>query len=102
MQKKTYWFHTTCVNSTLALLEPMIETARQITWATFLRHVSIDEIKSMFPGYSWHGEHCDPNTGKPTIGFHIKDDFAVTFYKSKYDGKPCYYLDWSGIEHIFI
>ena len=40
--------------------------------------------------------------GKPTAPFHIKDDFAVGFWRSRYEGKRCYYITHSGIEYIFM
>jgi len=42
------------------------------------------------------------DNGEWNIGFHIKDDWAVSFCKSKYKGKPCYYIVHSGIEYIFL
>jgi len=35
-------------------------------------------------------------------GLHLKDDWAVSYHKSVFRGKPCYYLRWSSIEYIFI
>ena len=34
-------------------------------------------------------------------GLHLKDDWAVHFYRSRYDGAPCYYIEHSLIEHIW-
>lgn len=30
------------------------------------------------------------------------DDFALSCYRSRFQGQPCYYVKFSGIEHIFI
>lgn len=90
---KKFKFHTSCVgfNDDLDILLDMINNSKEITWRTFLKHTDISEIRELFPHYDWHG-----------VGLHIKDDFGVSFYKSKFKNKPCYYLCWSAIEFIFI
>lgn len=30
------------------------------------------------------------------------DDFALSCYRSRFQGQPCYYVKFSGIEHIFV
>lgn len=32
----------------------------------------------------------------------IRNDYAVTFYKSKYRGETCAYMQWSGYEYVWI
>lgn len=66
----------------------MVNNAREITYNTFKKYVNIKELESML-GYE----------GSP---LRIKDDYAVTFYRSKYEGKPCVYVRWSAIEYVFI
>ena len=39
-------------------------------------------------------------TGNQT-GLRLVDDYAVHFYRSRYNGVPCYYIDHSSIEHIW-
>jgi len=79
----------------------MTEQAREITWATFRQHVHWEEVRRVFPYYSYRGEMYNPETGELTGPFHIKDDWAVGFWKSTYDARPCYYITHSGIEYIF-
>lgn len=86
-----YEYETCCVNSTAELINALTENARQITWTTFRRHVSWEHVRELFPFYSYRGED----------GLHIKDDWAVSFWKSCYDGRPCYYITHSAIEYIF-
>ena len=71
----------------------MIDTAREITYETLLRHVSTDELASVFPDYEWGRGKRD--------GLKLKDDYAVSFYSSTYRGKPCVYVCHSAIEYIF-
>jgi hypothetical protein len=79
----------------------MAEHARQITWATFRKNVPLNEIRQRFPDYSYRGEMYNPYTGELTIGFHLKDDWAVSFWSGRYRGERCYYVAHSGIEYIW-
>jgi hypothetical protein len=81
-------------------LQEMIGQAQEIAWKTFRTHVPIEEVHEIFPDYRYHGEYLAPD-GRPAIGFHIKDDWAVHFYKSRFLGKTCYYIDHSSIEYIW-
>lgn len=82
-------------------ISEMVEQAEQITWKTLLRHVPFDEIREVFPTYSYHKEHYNPKTGEIVMSKSIKDDWAVSFWKSSFRKKLCYYIDHSGIEYIF-
>jgi len=69
----------------------MCDEARDISRATFLKHCDAqDVIKGM--GYSIG----------PEKGLHLKDDYHVSYHKSRYRGKPCYFMCWSAIEYIFV
>jgi len=35
-------------------------------------------------------------------GMFLSNDYHVSYYKSRYKGKPCYYIDHSCIEHVFV
>jgi hypothetical protein len=35
-------------------------------------------------------------------GLRLRHDYAVRYYKSTYDGKPCIDVDWSAIDNIFV
>ena len=83
--KKKFHFHTNCVNSTANLINSMVDNAKEIIWETFIKHVDINELKSMF-----------------AFTPHLKDDYAVFFYKSIYNGEKCYFMEHSRIEYIFI
>lgn len=83
-------FVTSCVNSTGEAIHAMIDAARDVTFQTFCRHVSINQLAHDF-GYSVGAER----------GLHLKDDFAVSFHRSVYKGQRCYYMRHSAIEYIF-
>lgn len=92
--KRKYNYYKNCTefkNSEIDSLYSMIDNAKEITWRTLINNVSIKEIRNLFPNYEWWG-----------VGLHIKDDYSVGFYKSKFNNKRCYYIRWSSIEYIFI
>ena len=89
-----YTYKTNCVNSTARLIHDMVDNSREIAWKTFLKYVDVETVKDVFPYYSYRNE-------KTGCGFHIKDDYTVSFHKSKYRGKPCVYIYHSAIEYIF-
>lgn len=99
---KNFRYLTNCVHSTADLIIAMTTLARQITYETLIQHVSVEELERVFSSYSYRGEHHNRFTGELTSPLHIKRDYAVSFWKSTYDGKPCYYVEHSRIEYIFV
>lgn len=88
---KKFRYLTNCINAEGEDIQAMCDASTEITYRTFIKHVPIEEIKRLFPFYDWSGQ-----------GLHIKNDFMVSYYKSKYKGIPCYYLEHSRIEYIFV
>lgn len=76
--------------ATLRELDELYEHDRQITFATFARHVDLKEISQEL-GYAFGREK----------GLHLKDDWHVRYYRSRFRRKPCYHMDWSAIDHVF-
>ena len=91
---KDFTFLTDCIGSDANSIQDMVESARQITYATLLRHVDVADLESLFPGYDWR-----PG---PNATLRMKNDWAVSFWRSTYQGLPCYYINWSAIEFIFV
>lgn len=93
MKRKFYYFKS-CVEHTsydTHLLLEMIENAREIKVNTFLRNCNWTPlVKSL--GLAIGNEK----------GLHLKDDYHVEYYRSTYDGVPCYYMKHSAIEYIFL
>lgn len=87
-----YRFFTNCILSTAEKIREMTDTAQEITFATFCKHVDMEDLRNVVNGYAWGSEK----------GLHLKDDFMVSYWKSVYDGRPCYYMDHSRIEYIFV
>ena len=88
----TLQYITCCVDSTAADICPMVERARQITYRTLRRHVGAAALAETFPAYDWRRRPHD---------LTMRRDFAVSYYKSVYRGRPVYYVRWSAIEFIF-
>ena len=86
IQKATYL--TCCVNSTAELIDNMIDKAREITYNTFIKRVDIDVEDFRYV-----------KRGK---GIKLKNDWHVRFYKSIFNGIPCYYMVNSAIEYVYV
>lgn len=88
--RKQYLFYTTCVDSDAESIHEMTAQARAVTLATFRRNCNCQQWEEGL-GYERH-----------RYGLPISRDWAVSFYKSKYRGRRCYYAVHSAIEHIFV
>ena len=87
-------FITDCIGSNGPDIEAMTEAAIDITRRTFLQHVDQSELADIAEhlGYCWH----------PSQGLTMAADWAVSYHRSKYQGRRCYYFCWSAIEHVFV
>jgi len=74
-------------------LNECIDNAIDITYRTFMEHVNQAQVRELFPFYEW-------KPGRQP-GLRLKDDFAVSYHRSKFMGKICYYMRHSAIEYIF-
>ena len=73
-------------------LHDMQERSREITLATFRRRTNLNHVAPTL-GYV---------SGRNKAGVRIEKDPYIKFYRSTFRGKPCYWLDWSRIDHIFL
>lgn len=93
----SYRFETTCVSARGEDINAMTRAAKEVSYRTMLKHVGADaflEVQKQL-GYDvpGHGER---------IGLTMKKDWAVSYHRSTYQGRPCFYFVWSHIEHIFV
>lgn len=89
-------FLNSCVNTPkedVPALDAMIRQATDITRRTFLKHVNRDQLKDIERtlGYAEH----------PSQGLVMANDFHVTYHRSYWRGKRCYYFVHSAIEYYF-
>ena len=88
-----YRYLTNCTQCwDIRALDKMIESGKEITYRTFIQHCRGPDLDRWVEqkGYVWRGK-----------GLTLRKDFAVSYWKSKYDGTPCYYIRWSLIEFIW-
>lgn len=85
-----YRYETCCVNAIGDDITAMVDVAREITLRTFRKHCDTREWEEHM-GYSRRGRG----------GLPLSRDWHVSYHKSKYQGRPCYYARHSAIEHIF-
>lgn len=88
----SYQYLTCCVESTCEDLDEMVDAAIDVTYRTMLKHCPglIDWAEGV--GYARDSRR----------GLTLKNEWAVDFHRSKYQGQRCYYVRWSAIEYIFI
>lgn len=89
-----FCYHTNCIGSNGGSIRKMVESSKKITFSTFVKNCDSEDIKTLA---AYLGYAC----GKEK-GLHLKDDCMVTYYKSEYNGKTCYYMSQSAIEYIFL
>ncbi len=86
-----YQFETTCIDSKAQWIWDMVDDAVDITYETMRKRVvGLDEW-AKYMGYELHASR----------GLTLKDDAYVTYHRSRYRGKRCYYLIHSAIEYIW-
>lgn len=75
----------------LRALEEMIDGSIEISYRTFFKYCDLEYARTML-GYEKYA--CQ--------GLTLKGDWHITYHRSKFKGKRCYYLCHSSIEYIFI
>jgi len=94
MKPAKFVFETNCIEcpgpDPGKAIRDMVDAAVSIQWKTFAAYCEWKPVAE-FLGYE---------VGRKT-GLHLKDDYAVSFHKSNFRGRPCFYFRWSAIEYIF-
>jgi hypothetical protein len=94
LDKEKYSFCTDCTTAEVGdKIEQMVDQSEDISYKKFVEVVGEEVLKEQFPAplYDWEGMG----------GLEMKDDYAVSFNRSVYDGKPAYYVVHSAIEYVF-
>ncbi|MBG6082986.1 hypothetical protein [Rubrivivax gelatinosus] len=94
-QPTKFEFLTTCVEVPTEQVDhlfQMMEMARAVSVSTFRRHTNWKPVARSL-GYA---------VGRHAKGLRMEQDYHLGFYRSTWKGAPCYYLDHSRIEHIFV
>lgn len=88
---KPYVYLTCCVDSTAAKLNPMLAAAVAVTYRKFLKCCDPREC-GVLADYPFD----------PRKGLTLKNDSMVYYFRSWYCGSPCYYVQHSAIEFIWV
>ena len=86
-----FHYATCCVESDGESITAMADAARDITYRTALKHMTGLLEWARARGY-------EPRAP----GLTLKNDWSVSYHKSFYQGRRCYYLVWSHIEYIWL
>ena len=70
----------------------MVDQAVEVSYGTVLRHCT-DLLQ-------WAGEMGYDR--RSNQGLTLKNDWHVSYHKSRYQGYRCYYVCHSGIEYIWV
>lgn len=106
---ETYRYETNCVSANGDDITDMVDTAVDVTYEEFMRTVPIDQLfvagigydyywtpaQAIRAGVEWH----EVARNKPLT---LKKDWHVTYHRSTYQGKPCYFICHSAIEYVFV
>lgn len=84
---QTFTYHTNCVSSDGRSITEMVDAAREITINTFRRHCQWRDVAEQL-GYD--------------RDFTMSSDWHISYYRSKFRGKRCYFFKWSAIEYVFL
>ena len=92
--RSAFRYLTDCVHSDGPSITPMVDQARDVTRRTFLQHVDRENLREIEAGIGY--------AAHPRQGLTMAADWSVSYYRSKFRGRPCYFFKWSSIEHVFI
>jgi len=91
---KQYVYETSCIEcgGRVEALNKMIEEAVDVNYSTMLRNCHELIWWAEQKGYRRNANH----------GLTLKDDWHVSFHRSTFEGKQCYFVRWSAIEFIWV
>jgi hypothetical protein len=70
----------------------MVEASKPVGYTTFSKHADFENLLDQM-GYAPKGSRNQ--------GLRIANDYHVAYFKSRFKGRPCYFMVHSGIEYIF-
>jgi len=97
MARARYKYYSDCVTwqrSKIWELENLIDNAVEIQRQTIMLQVGSPLIKQLEKQLGYAKHH--------TQGLTMAKDWAVSYFKTEYRGKPAYFVRHSAIEYIFI
>jgi hypothetical protein len=92
---RQFIFAGTCIHENEKDINQMKENAKEITHRTFVKYVDQKQATDALDF------ELGVQYGK-SIGLALKDDLHVSYHKSTFKRKQCYYMTHSDIEFIFL
>lgn len=90
----TWVFVTDCIHAEGDDINAMKEVAIELTYWTLRKKLGAAMVQ--------REAELMYDTGRTrTHGLRLSKDWAVSYYRSIYRGRPCYFFVWSGIDQIF-
>ena len=85
-----------CVDLKGCDITEMCDGATEVSYRTVRKRLG----KALMKFAASMGYKTSP--GGSRRGLFLSNDYHVRYYKSRYKGKPCYYIDHSCIDYVFI
>lgn len=82
-------------------LNDTTDRAREISFRTFARHTDWQDVAKSL-GYTIGNHTYVTSRGDHGRLLTLGRDYHVSFYRSHWRGKPCYYMEHSAIEYVFL
>lgn len=104
-----YRYETCCVSADGGDISDMVDQAQDVSYDQFMRNVSIAEIFQSGIGYGYYWTPAQAVAAG--VDYHevarnrpltLKKDWHVSYHRSVYLGKPCYFMVHSAIEYVFV
>ena len=95
MRRAHFRYYTNCIGSTMELIQALTASAHEITRRTFVTYADPDSLRELERSLAY-------DTGTERGGLRMANDWAVSYYRGTYDGRPCVFFVHSHIEHIFL
>ena len=95
-QECGYEYIGCCVDLKGHDITEMCDCATEVSYQTVRKRLG----KALMKFAASMGYETSPGGSKR--GMFLSNDCYVRYYKSRYKGKPCYYIDHSCIEYVFI
>ena len=92
---KRFVYETCCVDSTAEKINVMVDVATEVTYRAIQKNCQGLRAWAHQMGYAT--SRAEISRGELTL----KRDWSLPYYRSRYAGQPCYYVEHSKIEYIW-
>lgn len=102
-------YETCCVSADGGDISDMVDQAQDVSYDQFMRNVPVAEIFQSGIGYGYYWTPAQAVVAG--VDYHevarnrpltLKKDWHVSYHRSVFQGKPCYFMVHSAIEYVFV